>query len=205
MIPTMQKMLTEVTKEKLNETGKGLGDKIPDFSKENKLEMSSSEKIPNFSDSNKEYSYLPKSDGEWDGDRGNSVWMPENDKTPAFPGDKAFGEILDKHNIQGIEFKEGEADFSNVAEGNVEIDDFTSERNENFTQADEKLAAEWSEDQKNDKDWSPKDVKEYRKEHDLTWHERSDMKTLDLVARELHGNIPHSGGISEIKKILNGD
>jgi len=32
-----------------------------------------------------------------------------------------------------------------------------------------------------------------------TWHERSDCKTMDKVPTEVHGNIRHSGGISEVK------
>lgn len=86
-----------------------------------------------------------------------------------------------------------------MSEGTVEIDDFSTDRNSNFTQADEQLAEKWTEEGKDGKEWSPQDIKEYRKENNLSWHERSDMKTIDLVPQEVHGNVPHSGGISAVK------
>ena len=112
---------------------------------------------------------------------------------------KTWGEILNKYGIDGIEFKDGEPDFTPVSEGTVEIEDFTDDRNGNFTQADEKLAEKWTTEGKDGKEWTAQDVKEYRKENNLTWHERSDMKTLDLVPQEVHGNISHHGGIAKVK------
>ena len=44
-------------------------------------------------------------------------------------------------------------------------------------------------------------AKAYRKEHRLTYHERSDMKTLDLVPIDAHGAIPHKGGIAKCKEL----
>ncbi|MGP1485379.1 MAG: HNH endonuclease [Campylobacter sp.] len=41
--------------------------------------------------------------------------------------------------------------------------------------------------------------RKYRKENKLSWRERSDQKTMDLVSQGIHGNIPHSSGISEAK------
>jgi len=146
--------------------------------------------------------FLPREGGEWNGEEGNSIWKPNRDEIPKRPpgNEKTWGEILDKYEIEGIEFKDGEPDFSPVSEGTVEIEDFTEDRNANFTQADEKLAEQWTKEGKDGKEWSAQDVKNYRKENNLTWHERSDMKTLDLVPQEIHGNIPHSGGISAIKQ-----
>ncbi|MDE6978879.1 MAG: HNH endonuclease, partial [Helicobacter sp.] len=68
----------------------------------------------------------------------------------------------------------------------------------------EKLAEQWTIENKEGKEWSAQDVREYRKENNLTWHERSDMKTLDLVPQEIHGNVPHSGGISACKNKIRG-
>lgn len=148
---------------------------------------------------------LPREGGKWDGEEGNSVWIPNRDEIPKRPpgNEKTWGEILDKYGIDGIEFKDGEPDFSTVSEGTVEINDFTEDRNANFTQADEKLAEKWTNEGKDGKEWTAQDVKNYRKENNLSWHERSDMKTMDLVPQEIHGNIPHSGGISAAKNSLN--
>jgi len=157
-----------------------------------KDEVEKFEKINNF---------LPKEGGEWDGEKGNSTWKPDRDEIPKRPpgNEQTWGEILDKYEIDGIEFKEGEPDFSVTSEATVKIDDFSTERNANFTQADENLAEQWSSESKDGKEWSPQDIKEYRKENNLSWHERSDMQTMDLTPQEVHGNIPHSGGISVAK------
>lgn len=161
-----------------------------------KSEVAKFEKINNF---------LPKEGGEWDGEKGNSTWKPDRDEIPKRPpgNEKTWGEILDKYEVEGIEFENGEPDFSTTSEGTVEIDDFSTERNDNFTQADENLAEQWTNEGKDGKEWSPQDIKEYRKENNLSWHERSDMKTMDLTPQEVHGNVPHSGGISAAKNSLN--
>ncbi len=49
---------------------------------------------------------------------------------------KTWGEILDKNGIDGIEFKDGEPDFTPVSKGTVEIDDFTIIEMIIFYQAD---------------------------------------------------------------------
>lgn len=145
---------------------------------------------------------IPKENGEWTGEAGDSKWEPNRDEIPGLPvgNEKTWGEILDKYEIDGIDFKDGEPDFTTVSEGTVEIDDFTEKRNQNFTQADENLAEEWTKEGKDGKEWTAQDVKEYRKENNLTWHERADMKTLDLVPQDVHAPIPHDGGISAKKQ-----
>lgn len=61
----------------------------------------------------------------------------------------------------------------------------------NFDQAFEKLAQE--------RGCSKEEVIEWCKENNYTWHERSDCKTMEKVPREIHGNVPHSGGISKMR------
>lgn len=138
---------------------------------------------------------LPRTDGEWDGEIGNSRWRPDPDYIPKKmnPKNETWGTILDKYNIDSIEFKDGYPDFSEIAKEEVQIDDFTEDRSINFDQADEKLAKEW--------ECSPEDVEKWRKENKYTWHECEDCKTMQLVPSEVHGNISHSGGISEYKKL----
>lgn len=151
-----------------------------------------------------EYKNIPQSGGKWSGEPGNSKWIPDRDSIPKQPygNKKSWGEILDKYSIDGIEFKDGEPDFTPIAEASVEIEDFTTQRDSNFRQADELLAQEWNRQKKDGKsDWTAEDVKNYRKKKKITWHERSDMKTLDLVPQDIHANIPHSGGISKKKKL----
>ena len=145
---------------------------------------------------------LPDKNGKWEGEKGDGTWKPDPDSIPKKPSDneRTWREILEPYGTDGIEFKDGEPDFTPYSEASVEIEDFGLERDDNFTQADEALAKKWSEEQKDGKDWTAKDVEQYRKEHKLSWHERSDQKTMDLVPQVIHGNIPHSGGISAAKK-----
>ena len=136
--------------------------------------------------------------GHWEGERGNSKWFPNRDEIPknplTNPDGLTWGQILDKYGIDGIEFKNGEPDFSPVAKGTVEIGHFTDNRygkGGNFDQACERLAEQ--------RGCTKEEVKVWMKENKYTWHERSDCKTMDKVPTEIHGNIRHSGGISEAK------
>ena len=136
--------------------------------------------------------------GHWEGERGNSKWFPNRDEIPknplTNPDGLTWGQILDKYGIDGIEFKNEEPDFSPVAKGTVEIDHFTDNRygkRGNFDQACERLAEQ--------RGCTKEEVKAWMKENKYTWHERSDCKTMDKVPTEIHGNIRHSGGISEAK------
>lgn len=147
--------------------------------------------------------FLPRSNGSWEGDEGDSIWKPDPDYVPlkSNPEGKTWEEIEDKYGMDGVKFKDGEPDFSEIAEATVEIDDFTENRFENFAQADGKLAEQWNAEGRDGRtDWTARDVAAYRKENNLTWHERSDMKTMDLVPSEVHNNIPHAGGISARKQ-----
>jgi len=170
----------------------------------NKTSESGAENIADASNAESEgVRRIPKENGGWTGEPGNSEWIPDKDYVPKVynPDEKTWGDILEKHDIDGISFKDGEPDFSDVAESTVEIDDFSDSRTSNFAQADEKLADQWNKEGKDGRnDWNSDDVADYREENNLTWHERSDMKTMDLVPSEVHNNVPHSGGISEIKK-----
>jgi hypothetical protein len=137
--------------------------------------------------------------GHWDGERGNSTWYPDKEEVPKNPNTnpekRSWEEILDKYGIEGIPFEDGEPDFSEVSKGTVEIDDFSENRygkGGNFDQATEKLAEE--------RGCTKEEVKAWMKENKYTWHERSDCKTMDKVPTEVHGNVRHEGGISEIKK-----
>ena len=153
---------------------------------------------------NIKYKNIPQSAGVWRGEPGNSKWISNREEIPKQPyGNKrTWGEILDENGIDGIEFKDGEPDFTPISQGNVKIKDFTTNRDDNFYQADQILAQQWSQENKNGKnDWSISDIRKYRKEKKLTWHERSDMQNMDLVPQEVHGNIPHTGGISKKKKL----
>ncbi len=140
--------------------------------------------------------------GNWEGERGNSKWVPDKNFTPVNPltnPDKlSWNEIDKKYNIDGVNFKDGQPDFSEVSKGDVKIDNFTEIRfgkGGNFDQATEKLSEQTG--------YSKLEIKEWMKDNKYTWHECNDCKTMQKVPREVHGNISHSGGVAEIKSINN--
>lgn len=139
---------------------------------------------------------LPRNGGEWSGEPGNSEWHPDRDVEPGDrngtnPDHKTWGEIMDQYGFESIPFNDGEPDFSEDSKGEVEIDDFTDDRDSNFSQADEKLAEQ--------RGCTPEEVAKWREENKYTWHECKDCKTMQKVPTEVHGNISHSGGVSEYK------
>lgn len=139
---------------------------------------------------------LPRNGGIWDGAIGNSKWIPAEDAVPGSrngtnPEHKSWSQIKECYRFEGIPFSHGEADFSEVGKGSVEIEDFSDDRGANFDQADEALALQ--------RGCAPEEVAQWRKENHYTWHECNDCKTMQKVPSEVHGNIPHSGGISVYK------
>ena len=163
------------------------------------------------------YKNIPKNNGSWLGAPGNSKWMPTAERVPLKlnPDAKKMGQILAENNMQnGIPFKQGKIDLRAASRGTVQIDNYTLSRSKNFSQADSVLAAAIRSGKVNPEIQSalksmgvdPKtvtkgDIKALRK-LGYTWHERPDMKTLDLVRSSLHANVPHSGGISALKEQL---
>lgn len=132
--------------------------------------------------------------GHWDVARGNSNWYPDQDFVPGKtnPKGKTWSEILHKQGIDHIPFKDGEPNFSKISKNDVEIKQFSESRTDNFDKADIELAKQ--------KGGSPEEVAKWRKENGYTWHECKDMKTMQKVPGEVHNNVTHSGGISEVKK-----
>ena len=132
--------------------------------------------------------------GHWEGVAGNSRWIPDKNYIPAKTNadNFKFGKIMEKFEITGIDFREGEPDFSNIAKDIVNVDDVTDQRTDNFQLADEIVAKSWG--------CTPKEVVAWRTENQYTWHECRDMQTMQMVPRVIHNNIPHRGGVSLAKE-----
>lgn len=139
--------------------------------------------------------WADRSNGDWDGEPGNSKFYPEK---------KEAKDALDRYEQDGVDYRDGEPDFSKVSEATVEIDNMTSERyglGNNFDQANQKCAEKWNKEAKDGKtDWTPRDVENWRIENRYTWHERLDRKTMDLVQRDVHEECKHYGGVAECKR-----
>ena len=70
----------------------------------------------------------------------------------------------------------------------------------NFPKADAKCAEAWNKEMRDGRNnWTADQVKQYRTDNKLSWHERSDMKHCDLVSKDIHQNVGHTGGVYECK------
>ena len=72
----------------------------------------------------------------------------------------------------------------------------------NFRQADKALAEYWTKMNHNGKTWTIEDVTEYRTGNDLTWHEMSNMESMQLVPFEVNQRFTHFGGVAEYNAML---
>jgi len=120
-------------------------------------------------------------DGEWVGFRGESTYVSNNPKVKA---------LLNKDGVIGIKYNNGIPDFSPVSKGQVEIEGMTANRAKNFDKADAALAQE--------RGVTTKEIKQWRVENNLTWHECNDMRTMQAVPSEINGAFGHLGGVGEI-------
>lgn len=136
--------------------------------------------------------FANRSDGKWSGEPGNSIFFPKKIEAR---------DALRSYNQSGIEYRDGEPDFSKVSEATIQIENMTSNRHANFVKADNECAKQWNEHCKDGRtDWKARDVKEWRQANRYSWHERLDMKTMDLVQRDIHEECKHYGGVSQCKR-----
>ena len=138
--------------------------------------------------------------GHWEGERGESKYIP----SPETEKGRAGISKLAEYDMDGIEYRNCEPDYSDCSEGTVQIDNMSENRPSNFSQADIKLSEQWNaENREGRSDWTDEDVENYRKENNLSWHECCDTKTMNLVSRDIHGGdtsvFLHSGGVAECK------
>lgn len=185
----------DVLKEKSNPWLDTPSKEKPNIEKTDVAKTSEVKENKNFELDKIRHDKTPVNDGEWSGDRGNSNWNPDDNYVPGKnnPDGKTWKDIKEKYNIDSIPFENDEPDFSELSKGEVEIDDYTDDRDANFDQADEKLAEQ--------RGCTPEEVYEWRndKEHRYTWHELNDCKTMQKVPSDVHGNVSHAGGISTYK------
>lgn len=148
---------------------------------------------------------LPQNNGHWEGEEGNSKWIPDSDYVPpeksrnpetspySNPDNDPWKEILEKYGVEeGIEYKDGYPVFDDVSKGTVEIDNFetggSEAKNRNFKKADLEMAEQ--------RGCTPQEVTQWRKDNNYTWHECENKKTMQKVPNPIHANMPHDGGRS---------
>jgi hypothetical protein len=153
---------------------------------------------------------LPTSNGCWSGEQGNSRWLPDTDYIPKNKHynnmwGKPWSQILKENSCtDGIIFTNGEIDFARtgLVKAEVIIPDgigscFTERQLEKGIRtrlhdtAFAILAQHLGKTMEEVYAW--KDTNNY------VWHECIDLKTLQLVPREIHDNVPHQGGVAILK------
>lgn len=170
----------------------------------------------NISKSATTYKNTPKA-GTWDGMPGDSVYHPEPKTVPANPQAnpkcKTYTQILRENNMpNGVPYVKGHPDFRAAARATVEVP-MIADRSVNMAKADSLLAQQVRNGKAtveieeclqkmgvDVKNVTKGDISRMRKQFGLTWHEHQDMKTMQLLSKELHGSIPHSGGIAALKQ-----
>lgn len=152
--------------------------------------------------------------------KGTYYWRP--DPNAVFKG-KRVGDILKKYDISEIEFRDGYPNFppqtilleigltdllsakrsSNFAEaGRIVIEDALLGTQGALTtpEFNNMVAAYMAKLGKPNKWFENKtQVKQFISDSKLTWHEREDMATMQLIPQEVHSLIAHDGGVSNAK------
>ncbi|WP_353962975.1 HNH endonuclease [Eubacterium sp.] len=92
-------------------------------------------------------------------------------------------------------------DFGPCSIATVQLEHMSIIRYINFSKCD-KLCADYfnSINYLNCSLWTSSAVKQYRKAHSLSWHERNDRITCDLVPSKINLFFLHLGGVAECKR-----
>lgn len=132
--------------------------------------------------------------GHWTGKRGESTFVLDE------PITCKNGTV-----VKEITYRNGTPDFSDYSVRQVTISNMTDNRYRaggNFEQADTALAKYWSKTKFQGKSWTVRDIKQYRTQNGLTWHEMNNMKTMQLVSTEVNATWGHLGGCSEYRTMI---
>jgi hypothetical protein len=124
----------------------------------------------------------PKRNGWWSAERGESTF---------YSYDAEVSTVL---RGSGVHYENAIPDLSAVSVAEVRIAGMSIDRNLNFQLADEAAAAQIS-----DPTVSPRDIAMWRKQNGYTWHELSDLETMQLVPTRVNTPVfGHVGGVGEI-------
>ena len=145
---------------------------------------------------------IKKGIGEWTGEIGESDFVL---KDPIV--------LSDGTKITKVTYRNGIPDFSPYAIAEVKIPNMTNERQStiskgiigNFDKADTALAEYWTKIKYNGRiKWTGDDVKIFRESYPykLTWHEMSNMESMQLVPLEVNATFKHYGGVAEYSVMI---
>jgi len=134
--------------------------------------------------------------GHWSGKRGESDFiLDEPIKLP------------DGTTITKITYHNAVPDFSPYALAEVKIPNMTDLRHGaggNFEQADNALAELWTKTKYQNRTWTGADVEAFRSNYPykLTWHEMSNMESMQLVPFDVNNTFTHYGGVAEYNAMI---
>ncbi len=129
--------------------------------------------------------------GKWSGERGESDFILDE---PII--------CEDGTKITKVTYKNAVPDFSKFQKAQVKISKMSNSRYQNFKKADTALAEYWTKIKHNGKAWTARDVEAYRKANNLTWHEMSNMESMQLVPSEVNQTFTHYGGVAEYNAMI---
>ena len=165
--------------------------------------MDLSQEILSVVDQNVQPLILPKANGEWSGEPGNSEFVMDDDYVPSGRGVNleklTMAEIKEKYGFDGVNYENKEPDFSPFVDldiGTISLEEFSEERTGKggtYNLANEKAVEELG--------VSKKEIRKMIKERGLTWHECDDRKTVMPIPTEINAAFKHSGGISVEKGV----
>lgn len=134
--------------------------------------------------------------GHWSGDRGESDFILDE------PIKLSDGTVITK-----ITYQNAVPDFSPYALAEVKIPNMTDLRygtGGNFEQADTALAELWTNMKYQNRTWTAADVEAFRTDYPykLTWHEMSNMESMQLVPFDVNNTFTHYGGVAEYNAMI---
>ena len=151
---------------------------------------------------------VPKSHGRWYGEEGNSLWIPDDDYCPpnksySNVSGLSWAQIKAKYGIKGIRYQNYLPCFEDIQAESVTVD-YAKSGFDRYSGGDSSLHELAFAALSKKKGWSKEEAYAFKEDraHDwpikkpLVWHELPDCKTMILVPQEIHGNIPHFGGIA---------
>lgn len=149
------------------------------------------------------YKYTKKG-MSWSGLEWDSTLIPDPTVTPENKNysniDRlTWGEIMEKHNFQGLSYHRGKPDFSQVAYHTVQLSDFDRLVDSRSDTERGPLQEEAFRILANNLHKTVEEIRTYKEQNRLVWHEDTDCKTLYLVPQEIHNNLHHFGGIGMLR------
>jgi DNase/tRNase domain of colicin-like bacteriocin len=130
---------------------------------------------------------IPSKDGSWNGKVGESGWLSNKPEVIAVTKGKP------------VPYKNGFPVFDKWKVGEIKLPKMKGNHTTDFDDADELFAVQQKWYKPNGTPDTAR-VAKLRTDNNLTWHHHEDMTTMQLVPKNLNNEIPHTGGVSFIKR-----